>query len=355
MEKYQIVEISEQFNHAGSKATLDVAKVARKLGFRAVPVRMVTTKEGIIAKAQRQVGYFAAWEGAKSLISDSSIVLLQHPFHYPQLTRQRTLRFLKEKQHVRYICFVHDVEKLRGFRYDDYYQQEFEDMLSLYDVLIVHNERMKQYFVEQGVPETKIVTLGIFDYLQKGEEEKPLPKFSHSISVAGNLDTQKCGYIGELCELQGVEVDLYGPNFDESLREFPQIHYWGSYPADEIPGYLTRGFGLVWDGSSIDGCQGQSGQYLRYNNPHKLSLYLSSGLPVVIWKDAAEAEFVRSHGVGLTVNSLQELGNLLNHMTEEEYRKMAMNAAELRKKLIHGAYTKKALESALNILTKEGD
>ena len=91
------------------------------------------------------------------------------------------------------------------------------------------------------------------------------------------------------------------------MRQYPNINYHGSFGVDEIPSKLTRGFGLVWDGDSLDGCRGQSGQYLRYNNPHKLSLYLSSGLPVVIWTGAAEAGFVREHGVGLCVDSLNDL------------------------------------------------
>lgn len=40
-------------------------------------------------------------------------------------------------------------------------------MLRIADVLIVHNAVMKQFFIERGVSEEKIVTLEIFDYLQK--------------------------------------------------------------------------------------------------------------------------------------------------------------------------------------------
>ena len=65
---------------------------------------------------------------------------------------------------------------------------------------------MKQFFIERGVSEEKIVTLEIFDYLQKGSVIN-IPKFEKAITVAGNLDTEKCGYVGQLGELSGVSSE----------------------------------------------------------------------------------------------------------------------------------------------------
>ena len=134
------------------------------------------------------------------------------------------------------------------------------------------------------------------------------------------------------------------------MRQYPNIHYHGSFGVDEIPSKLTRGFGLVWDGDSLDGCRGQSGQYLRYNNPHKLSLYLSSGLPVVIWTGAAEAGFVREHGVGLCVDSLNDLEEIFRNMTSEEYDALCGNVQRLSGKLRKGEYAENALKAAAAIL-----
>ncbi len=295
MKKYQIVEISENYNHAGTKATQDIAEVADVLKYERILIRMNTTKRTKLAKVQRQIGYRKDWAECLKRVEENSVILLQHPFHYPQLTREKTLTELKEKKHVKFISLIHDVEELRAFRYNDYYKGEFEFMLRIADVLIVHNAVMKQFFIERGVSEEKIVTLEIFDYLQKGSVIN-IPKFEKSITVAGNLDTEKCGYVGQLGELSGVSVKLYGMNYDKKMDQCENIQYFGSFPSDEIPGKLTSGFGLVWDGASINGCVGQSGQYLRYNNPHKLSLYLSSGLPVIIWKEVCGGRFCRETG-----------------------------------------------------------
>ena len=124
MDRYQIVEKAGQVNHAGSKATADVAAVAETLGFRPTVVHMNTLKDTKPAKAIRQVGYFTDWIGVTRKIPAGAVVLMQHPFHHVQLTREKNLRKLKEEKRVKFISFVHDVEKLRAFRYNDYYCQE---------------------------------------------------------------------------------------------------------------------------------------------------------------------------------------------------------------------------------------
>lgn len=352
MKTYQIVEVAGKNNDAGTKAVQDAAVIAKKNGFTPVYVKMCTTKEGALAKAERQLGFWYDWRAAYRAIEPDSIVLLQNPFHYKQLTREKVLRKLKEVKKVKFISLVHDVEELRRFRYDDYYKSEFESMLALVDVLIVHNDRMAEFFRRRGVPEEKLVLLHIFDYLQD-HEPAVAPAFEKKITVAGNLDTKKCAYIKELSRLHDVEVQLYGSNFDPAMKDCAHIHYGGSFPPDEIPSKLTGGFGLVWDGTSIDGCHGDAGQYLRYNNPHKLSLYLSSGLPVVIWSGAAEADFVQQHRVGIVVDSLFDLPKKMAELTVAEYLSIAQNVEKVAKDLIKGVYLGEALKETLKKMEED--
>lgn len=349
MKLYQIKEVTETFNNAGTKANQDISDIAERLGFKPVTIRMNTVRHSAYGKMKRQAGYYSDWKNAVKIIPESSVVLLQHPFHHKQLTREKNLLSLKAKR-IKFISVVHDVEELRGFRYSDYYRREFEFMLEIADMIIVHNERMKQWFEEQGVSADKLITLDIFDYLldkrTKGKE------FVKSLTIAGNLDTSKSGYIAELGKLPEICFDLYGANFDPSIKSFPNIAYHGEYPIDVIPSKLSGGFGLVWDGNSIDGCKGQSGQYLQYNNPHKLSLYLASGLPVVIWEGAAEAAFVKKYDVGFCVESLEELSGIMDSVDASEYAKLCTNAGRLSEGLCSGEYAEKAIAEALHRIEK---
>ena len=72
MDKFQIVEVGENFNHAGTKATADITLCAEKLGFKKVYVRMNTVKDSKIAKVQRQIGYYKDWKKCLNEIDDNA-------------------------------------------------------------------------------------------------------------------------------------------------------------------------------------------------------------------------------------------------------------------------------------------
>lgn len=350
MEKYQIVDCGADFLYAGTKATQDVADIAEKMGYRRCSLRMRSVKASKAARLRRQAGYYADWKRCCREIPAGALVLLQHPFHYPQLIRERCLRRLKERG-ARFICLVHDVEELRGYRYSDYYKREFEFMLEIADALIVHNRVMKSFFRDRGVKNIPVIELGIFDYLQKSAPKKQT-EFERKVIVAGNLDVKKSGYIGKLPKLNSVSFELFGSPRGQLTEGKDHISYRGVFPADQPGDSLSGGLGLVWDGDGLLSCSGPSGEYLRYNSPHKLSLYLSCGIPVVIWEKAAQAAFVKTHRVGICVDSLWELERKVNGLDEAAYREMAENAARMGERLREGRYTRQALERAEKSINK---
>lgn len=346
MDKFQIAEISGCQAHAGTKATEDVITIAKRIGFAPLYVQMNDLKSGVLHKLNRQFKFYVDWEKAYRRVTAGSIILLQHPFHYPQMTREKILLKMKNEKNVCFVSVVHDVEELRTLGKEEYHKHEFEFMMKIADVLIVHNNVMRDFFITKGFNKEKIVVLGIFDYL-RNESNSKLPVFEKSVTIAGNLDVKKSGYIAGLTKLD-CKFHLYGPNY--SLNNAVNVTYGGVLLPDQVPEVLTKGFGLIWDGDSVETCEGGFGEYLRYNNPHKLSLYLSSGLPVIIWKYAAEAKFVEENGVGYTVESLSEMPELLNRISEAEYKNVAENVRKLSKKLTDGEYMQRALKNAMEII-----
>lgn len=349
MKKYQIFEVYSSDDTALGKAPSDINQIAREAGFESLRlVRACAGKKDAISRVRRQLHYRFSWDKLYKQIEPGSIVLFQAPSRDHQLHREETLAKLKEKKQVKFIYLVHDVEELRQFFYKKFYEEDFAQMLKYADCLIVHNDSMKKFFEGRGVDPEKLVTLKIFDYLIP-DGEISHAKFARAVSVAGNLDVRKTQYLKEIGKIN-AKFNLYGLNF--TLADYQNVDYHGAFPADEIPKQLNSGFGLIWDGSSIETCDGAFGNYLRYNNPHKLSLYLASALPVIIWSQAAEASFIADNHLGLTIDSLQELPRVLNEVTEEEYESFAANAREMAKKLRAGYFTRTALENAVKTVNQ---
>lgn len=337
---YQIVDIVDESYNAGSKAVLDIQIAAFKHGFK----KLYIQHQNRFGKIGRQLLFCIQWIKIFLNVEKNSIVLTQHPFHDRQLFRSIILKLLKKWKKVSFIALIHDVEELRKIGYNNYYKKEFELMSELVERFIVHNIAMRDWFIAKGFPKEQLIILDIFDYLHSVEYQ--LPTFSREIIIAGNLAIQKSPYIYKLNQLEEVSFNLMGVGYSE-LKKAININYRGSFPPDELPVQLNSGFGLVWDGDSLTTCSGATGNYLRYNNPHKLSLYLSAGLPVIVWSESAEANFVIKNQVGFVVSSLFELRDKLNKITVEEYNLYVKNVHKISNKLVSGEYTKKAIQEAL--------
>jgi hypothetical protein len=348
MRKYQVMMVSSKVNTAASKAVEDIVEIAEKRGYMKRIIIDSGSDNNSWSKVKKHICFFVKWMRCSFSICNKSIVLLQQPFSHRQFGRLTAIRFLK-KRNVKIVCAVHDVEELRKQFYNKYFKNELNQMIHYADVIIVHNDKMKQFFQQKGVSAERIVVLEVFDYLLDNYEPTGA-QFEKSITFAGNLASQKSGYIYQLGKLNNIKVNLYGSNLDTTLLECDNIHYHGSVASSELPSRLTKGFGLVWDGTSISTCDGNMGNYLKYNNPHKLSLYLASGIPVIIWKEAAEAEFVRKYHLGICVDSLQELNKVFEQMNEDEYNMYVNSVRKVQKPIRKGFYMNRALERAEQII-----
>ena len=250
-----------------------------------------------------------------------------------------------EKRRLAVTLILHDVDSLRYPARAARLLPVERRLYSLAQRVIVHNEAMKAALTaSHGIPAEKMTVLGIFDYLLTGTPAGADEEYTRTVSVAGNLSPDKSGYLYGLGDLaQSVPVNLYGGGFDD-VRAADTLHYMGSFPPDELPARLRGNFGLVWDGNAVDTCGGDTGAYLRINNPHKTSLYLAAGFPVIIWSGAALAPFVTENGVGLAVDSLEELPRLLADLTAEDYARLRKQAQAFGARLRQGDFIRRALE-----------
>lgn len=336
---------NEHEKNAGSKARNDVEAILISEGYEGLELKVENWYKMNFFKAQ-QHKYRATKSVFDQLGAGDELVIqfpiIHHTFFISQLIKQA------QKRGARFYLLIHDIETLRHaagsevkFRHKvRNYFQEKKALMSV-DGIIVHNEIMKKVLVGQGVPADKMVSLEIFDYLIPNFAEKPNLQKDQPIIVAGNLNPAKSGYLYNLPDQPAY--NLYGVGYDES-RALKNTTYFGSFMPDDLPAALEGSFGLVWDGDSSETCQGSYGNYLRFNNSHKASLYLASGFPVVVWKESALAHFILEKSCGIAVASLHDLEAALENLTEKEYADLSENARRIGKDLREGYYLRSALK-----------
>ena len=354
MRKVQLFEPQTGARHAGSKAPGDVQTIATEFGFEAFPLHRFIPPNRLWFPIMRFCRFLQRKRYARDLPSDS-VVFAQFPtslvgggFNRPMT---ELVRRIKETKRQKVVSIVHDVECIRG-KVDPLSRPMSEDLrfwCETADVLIVHNRRMAGWFQRNGIPSERLVPLELFDYLAPGFAPRADGAESRSVCIAGNLDSAKAGYLAQLVDIADVRWELYGPNY-RPVGHPDQIRYHGTVPPDALPGRLEGGFGLVWDGDSIESCSGGMGEYLKVNSPHKLSLYLAAGLPVIVWEESAAVDFVRVNDVGFSVRSLREIGARLAALSEAGYSRFKRNAYDISAKLRTGHFTKTALGKAMALL-----
>ena len=335
--------------NAGNKARNDVEEIVKREGYQPLLLTVEDWYQMGTVKAQRHKAKALSKAFAQLKFGDQ--LLIQFPMLHHSFFTTRLVRKI-QRRGVQVYFIIHDLEALRYANLDTVplkhkirvHLQE-SSLLKVADGVIAHNPIMKSVLVEKGLPEHKLVSLEIFDYLIPNYQEKDGLSKDQPIIVAGNLAQEKAGYLYQLPARPAY--NLYGVGFDES-RALENEAYFGSFLPDELPAALEGGFGLVWDGDSAETCSGVFGEYLRYNNSHKASLYLASGFPLVVWKQSALSHFVLEKNCGVAVESLHDLKNTIENLSDADYQELVANAKNIGKKIRDGFY----LTSALKKLTK---
>jgi len=281
-------------------------------------------------------------------VKKGSIIGIQYPLLSINSVFKYFIKALKPKR-ATFFCVIHDLESLRKGGKDQKQIREEVENLNAYDYIIVHNTFMENWLKEAGV-NRPMVPLVLFDYLA---EDFPIAANGPGdpIAYAGNLS--KSQFIYALPQVKTKRFKVYGPNFQPGrLGADSNVSWGGEFSPGQVLRELRGSFGLIWDGNRLDACDDVLGNYLRYNNPHKFSLYIAAGLPVIAPYDSAIGAFIKQFDLGLLIHNLHDLDDLA--VTEEQYQRMVANVRRIRKNLVDGEYFNRAIKIIENQYDKRG-
>ena len=80
-------------------------------------------------------------------------------------------------------------------------------------------------------------------------------------------------------------------------------------------------------------------------------MYLSCGIPVIVWKEAGIARFIQKNNLGLIVENIDNLDEVLNKISDSEYKQMKKNAENYAYKIRKGENVLRALNECENLLS----
>ena len=356
MKKYilSVNPINSNKNHAGSKAVLDINRYLDSENFETITIGDITEHKyknliRIIIKS---------WNYARK-VKLNSIVVVQYPIISPKIDNVIQKLYLSKlkKKGCTIIAVIHDIQSLRFFSKEICFDEKSKDEIDLFnkfDYIVSHNKKMTKWLMNNGL-NSKVVDLELFDYyidLNNSNDDKVEEILDNKIAFAGNLHRNKSGFIYALSDIEKLKLNLYGPNYENlSENTSTNINYLGICSPEELPFKIKGKYGIIWDGDSLLACTGNIGEYMKYNNPHKLSMYIASKLPVIVWKEAAIYDFVKKYNIGIGINSINEIEEIINNIDEKDYLEMKNNICKLRSNVIQGYFIKSAMKKIESQLT----
>lgn len=330
-------------NDGLTKPKTDINNILKKEKFVEIKQLIYKTRQEKIFSVKNDVSRLI------NKFKSNDVLLVNYPTDMGYLFDRTLLNKLRSKQ-VKSIAFIHDIDALR-FQMPFYKGLKHEiTLLNKYTCVIVPNSTMLRTLKKQGL-RVPTVTLQLFDYLTEQDLSTKKINYAPIISFTGNLN--KAGFIFNLKNSNSISYELYGP-LEADTTSISDM-YQGSFDSDQLLQIVNKGFGLIWDGASIeciDTAKVSSGSYLMYNNPYKLSFYIATGVPIVIWSKAAEANFVIENKIGIVVDSLKDLEKEIKKISEQQYEEMKQNVKIIQNQVLNGNYTTRAIDSALDIINK---
>ena len=352
MHKYHFnIITNDSGNNAGTKATEDCRSILIENGFIDVQINF---KKALYLLPLNLLKLVISLITLFFKIKNNSFVVVQYPLKGINRYFKYFIRLSKIK-HCKIACIVHDLDSLRA-GYDAVKIINEIKSLSAYDAVIAHNPAMSAWLKKQGY-NGHIEEIELFDYLVPENQlnsTEPQPLFDNvskpEIVFAGNLS--RGNFLPELIKANTFfKLNLYGSGFDKQTPPTSNLKWYGSFSSTQIVSEIKGNFGLVWDGESITDITGIMGEYLRINTPHKTSLYLVAGLPIIISEHAAMAAFVRKNKIGICIKGIGDLQNLHLTTTATEYKQMILNVQAIRNRLVKGFYLQNAISRVQSYLS----
>ena len=331
---YVLEEFRTERYDATSKARRDVNYfVYNKLGFKPVAkLRGDKTTIGLYLDI--------IWSFIKIfLLRSSDTLLVQCPLELlPSILR------IKKMRNFKIIYLIHDVFfiKYSVCHIPNHVKeiQKFKVLLESCDEVIAHNDIMISKLESLGI-HCNFHNLQIFDYFTKC----PLKERTYSMGQKPTV-----AFAGALIRNPFLhKIDIQNHSYDLIVYGSPDLNfkniiYKGSVDANLLPEVIEGHFGLLW---ADDYEQKEIDNYMMYNNPHKLSLYIVAGMPIITWSKYAAAKFISDNKIGCCIDSLDQLDDVIGNITPDYYQEMVNNCKKIRFQLVNGENLKRAIEECL--------
>lgn len=314
-----------------------VAESARQLGFKPINYVLWSTRD--LTDPERRKAVIETMFGQ---VKSGDTVVMTYPMYVMNWAFSvEALDYLTKMDGVKTIGFVIDLHTWLSERPYDKHIDGSLQQLREFDVIIVPTEKFAERLREDDV-HTKVIAFNFLDFIYKGPIR---PKsFQKKVYIASGRPIWLTNYDGNVditvigdCHTKADHITTLEHRKAVAL---PMLFDGGFAAVDMVKNVTTNKPGTSYDWD----------KYSEYTAPSKQALYMASGMPLIVRPENANAAIIKARGIGLVMEDLSELDEILEKMTEQEYNKMVENLRPFQKAVASGFFAKEAIMEALAYL-----
>lgn len=328
----------------GYKAKTDIEKIMKQNKFYNLGLPQKINSSNIYIFFYNLFSYTMAVFSIKK----NDIIVLQ----YPLKKYFYIITFIAKIKKANTVILIHDLACFRRKRLS---VSEEKKRLSHTNHLIALSNKMKEFIINNGYKQT-VSVLHLWDYLNNTKPHKrKAPELKNiQILFAGNFNKNQNDFIYKLINTKNeLYIEVYGANLTkDNVINQKQLAYKGVQDSSLIIQDTIAHYGLLWYGSELSHITGPYAEYIKYNTSHTISLYIHAHLPIIVWSKASFAEFTKKHKIGICVDSLNDLEDVLKNISQREYIEMVKNTKEFSRKINQGHYFLEAYFKGENEILK---
>ena len=337
----------------------DAIRSAENLGFRSL-----TYRKRLNARPACYLKLIGSWFLADVAVAIYPWFLWNGVYNFNPRFRAIDKAFLgllrRSKRQVRTILFVIDLPIEQAIvtgdgRNCDTESYEIESrILRCFDILCVYNAAMREIIRSRyDLGLEKFVEFEYFDYgiQPHSQHETSVCKRGWKVFYTGYWDKYYTGdWVSRLKPADNVAYHFVGSNWDWLSGEKRADFSWHSHMTQqELCDYLysNADFGIIAYAERLS-------SYLDYACPSKFGAYVTAGVPILVSANCKYvASLVEKYSVGLSFDSVEQIPDILDHLSDTDYARLRERCQMLAKKLTQGYFFKRALGESLRKLHVE--
>lgn len=280
-------------------------------------------------------------DGIIASVSHGDIVIFQLPTWNGFKFDETFVAHFNGYRDLKKIFFIHDIPPLQN----EGVPQSLEQYISFFnraDLIILPSQAMVDFLKVRGLTVPKIVIQRMWDSPVVIDMTKK-PVFRKRFNFATSIVSFIYPFIYNWNSAR-IELAITADPEQYIWENKKDIHFLGWHNNQNMLATALResgGFGLLWRDNPM------MMEYMKLNACCKLGTYLSAGIPVIVQSSLPEADVIRRKNLGITVDSLEEAVECVEHMTPEEYNQMVQNVDLFSYLVREGYFTKKMLTDAV--------